>query len=138
MGKFSDQIKNRTEAYSRRIRAASRKAIELTVNDMMTLRSQGGRLRLDTGFLANSAGAGVGQIPTGPRESPGGTITTQLTGLPLAVALLQWQPGQTFYWGFTSNYARYRESEDGFVRGAAEKWPRFVREAAADAKARIK
>ena len=138
MGKFADQIKNRTEAYNRRIRAASRKAIELTVNDMMTLRSQGGRLRLDTGFLANSAGAGVGQIPTGLSESPGGTITTQLTGLPLPVALLQWQPGQTFYWGFTAGYSAFRESEDGFVRGAAEKWPRFVREAANDAKSRIK
>ena len=138
MGKFSDQIKSRVSTYDRRARTTARKAMEMTVNDMMTLRSQGGRLRLDTGFLANSAGASIGQIPTGPSESPGGTITTQLTGLPLPVALLQWQPGQTFYWGFTANYSRFRESEDGFVRGAAEKWQGNVRDAARDAKARIR
>ena len=138
MGKFAEQAKNRTEVYKRRFRAASRKAIELTVNDMMTLRDYGGRMRKDTGFLVNSAGAGIDQIPTGPSESPGGTVTSQLTGEPLAVALLKWQPGQTFYWGFTANYARYRESEDGFVRGAAENWPQHVKTAAADAKARIK
>ena len=138
MGKFANQIKSRTEVYKRRFRAASRKAIELTVNDMMTLRTEGGRMRKDLGFLVNSAGAGIDQIPTGPSESPGGTITTQLTGEPLAVALLKWQPGQTFYWGFTANYARFRESEDGFVRGAAEKWGSNVRDAVRDAKARIR
>ena len=138
MGKFADQVKNRVSIYERRARATARNAIQATVNDMMTLRDSGGRMRKDTGFLVNSAGAGVNQIPTGPSESPGGTVTMQLTGLPLAVALLQWQPGQTFYWGFTSNYARYRESEDGFVRGAAEKWQSNVKAAAADAKARIR
>jgi len=138
MGKFSDQIKRRTQVYDQRARAIARTAIQTTVNDMMTLRSQGGRLRWDTGFLANSAGAGIGQMPTGPSESPGGTVATQLTGLPLPVALLQWQPGQTFYWGFTANYSRFRESEDGFVRGAAEKWQGNVRDATRDAKARIR
>ena len=134
MGKFSDQIKSRTEVYNRRARAIARTAIQTTVNDMMTPVSDGGRLRVDTGFMLNSGGAALNSIPSGPSEK--GESGT--TGEPLPIVLLKWKPGDTVVFGLSASYARYRESEDGFVRGAAEKWQGNVRDAVRDAKARIR
>jgi hypothetical protein len=134
MGKFASQIRNRISTYERRYRAAARKAIELTANEANTNRSQGGRLPVDTGFLQSSSGAGVGTIPSGPSKQG----ESGQTGEPLQIALLRWQPNQTFYFGWSAEYARYMEYRYGFVRGAAENWSQHVKTATADAKARIR
>jgi len=124
---FDDDIKRNADRYKRRMRAVVQESTQRTVEMAQRVRGEGGRMRVDTGFLRASGGAALDNPPTGPTSNDG-EVTGQLTGQPLPVILATWKPGQDIYWGWTANYARIRESKDGFARGAAEKWPDTVRQ----------
>jgi len=137
---FDDQIKRLNAKYKKRMRATARTAVQDLRNEIIATRGEGGRLRIDTGFLRASFGWDVGNLPSGPTDNDGrqnfGSDET-LTGVPLAVALARWDFNQPLFGGFTANYARIREAKDGFVRGGTEKWDRIVDSAARRVKARI-
>ena len=59
-------------------------------------------------------------------------IGSHVAGEPVAGTLLRWDPvkGETISIGWTANYARHREAQDGFLRGAVEVWDRTVNKAA--------
>ena len=92
--------------------------------------AQGGRLRVDTGFLRNSINARVGSLPTGPNIAPEGFNDRDWNPSSLATVINSWRLGQTLYIGWTANYAGYRENNDFFARTAAQSWPEFVNDAA--------
>jgi hypothetical protein len=93
--------------------------------------SKSGRMRVDTGFLRASQVAGLNEMPSGPTKNEGGRqySDNDRLGMSPAVAALRWKPGDTLYIAYSAEYARWREYQDGFVRGAAEKWPQIVKDA---------
>lgn len=125
---FQRTIKNWNKSTLDRVSKIYRQSAHDVYNRMTLTTSDGGRVRRDTGFLVNSAGAELNEMPSGPTENEtGGNVSKQLTGISIVEAIARWKPGDWIGMGFTANYARYREHEDGFVRGAAEKWPAIVR-----------
>jgi hypothetical protein len=148
MGKFSIQVDKLAKKYEARLRAVARTAVQDTVsmaqevgvppNAAMgavssggVLGGSGGRMRVDTGFLRASIQAALQTMPSGPSQNEGThggkkkyPVGTQAAGSPVAAVLLTWDPFKPtpLFVGWTAEYARYRESQDGFQRGAAEKW----------------
>ena len=137
---FERDVKSLTEKYRKRLRATARTAVQDLEGEITATRGEGGRLRVDTGFLRASLGWNVGSLPSGPTENPTGERLPDgppLSGEPLAVALAKWDFSQPIFGGFTANYARPREAKDGFVRGGVEKWDTIVDSAAKRVRARI-
>lgn len=87
-------------------------------------RAQGGRMRVDTGFLRNSL---VTQLN-------GSTMLTGGDAYSLVIA--QAQIGDRIFAGWTASYAAAREfgargqAPDYFMRGAAQQWQAIVNEEA--------
>lgn len=137
---FSRDIKQFTGKYQKRLEATAKTAVQNLRDEIQATQGEGGRLRVDTGFLRASFGWNVGSLPSGPSENDGERTfgpSETVSGQPLAVALAQWDFSQPLYGGFTAEYARFREYRDGFMRGGTEKWDRIVDSAAKRAKARI-
>lgn len=90
--------------------------------------ARGGKMRVDTGFLRASGQGSLNGLPTGPsmREIDikyhydNGSNTTKV------VQLAEMQIGATFYFGWTANYARYREAYDGFLDAGIQQWQSIV------------
>jgi hypothetical protein len=126
---FSRRIQSLTDDYERRMRAVFRQSVQDTVNRAQRTQAEGGRMRVDTGFLRASGGAKVGGMPAGPEDADDAAETrVSQTGISIVSALAQWKPGDAVFWGWSANYARPREHIDGFQRGAAEKWDDIVRQ----------
>jgi len=140
MAKASQQVAAFKRKFQSRLRATAREAVQDTVAMAQKTTGEGGNLRVDTGFLRASIQAALGSMPTGastnakgadgkPRKWPEGTFTS---GSDISTALLLWDPNQRtpLYIGWTANYARPREFEDGFMRLAAQRWDQTVEAAA--------
>lgn len=122
MSSFARQVSEHIDKYKRRTRAVAKQSVEDVVEVAQTPTAKGGRMRVDTGFLRSSGGAALGEPPKGPSSQGDGGQS----GEPLPVALAKWDLNQPLYWGWTAEYASARELKDGFARGAAELFPRFV------------
>lgn len=151
MPSFSEQIAAFTQKAHKRIRAASRDAVQETLAEASVPRGKGGRMRIDTGFLRSSLQASLDGMPSGPTqnedntdygdaESTEGLPADQVAGDSVASVLLQWDPvfDEEFYAGWTAAYARHREAHDGFLEGAVENWPDNLERSAKKAKASIR
>jgi len=140
MGKFSQQIDAFAKKYDRRFRAIARTAVQSTISDAQRVHKRGGRMRVDTGFLRASIQAGLGTMPSGPTTNVSGdgfAPGIQVAGAPVSTVLLRWNPtiNIPLFVGWTAEYARARESKDGYLRGAVEKWDVAVAKAALAARA---
>jgi len=137
MADFGQQVAAHAERYKKRMRAVAKESVQQTVAIAQQPRGEGGRMRVDTGFLRASIAGNVGSMPSGESENPGGAFNYE--GTATSVALLKWNPelGETLYIGWVANYSKYRESQDGFLRGSVELWPRTVNEVAQKVKALI-
>ena len=114
----------------KRMIALMRASLQDVINEAQLATGKGGRMRVDTGFLRASGQASLTGLPTGPSMKPDeatrhsvddGSAATNIT-----VQLGQLKMGATFYFGWTANYARYRELYDGFLEGALQNWSRIV------------
>lgn len=142
MGKFSAQVGAFSEKFERRYRATARTAVQDTIAMAQRTRGEGGRMRVDTGFLRASIQAALHNMPSGPTTNDRGEqfrVGAQVAGEPVAATLLKWDPltRTTLFVGWTANYARHREAQDGFLQGAAELWDQTVDKAAKRAEAGI-
>ena len=139
MGQFSNKIRQFREQYRKRYRATARLAVSDTIRMAQRTTGEGGRMRVQTGFLRASVQGAINHMPSGPtsnednKQYAGGT---QVAGEPIAVTLAKWDPlkGQVLFIGWTANYARPREYKDGFLRGSVEMWDSTVDRAAARVK----
>ena len=104
--------------------AVLQQATQAVINDANTPVANGGRMRVDTGFLRNSLKANIGSMPSGA-SSPGNWDDSEVV-----LTLTRLQPGQVFYAGWLANYARPREHYDGFLRMATQRWQEQVDAAA--------
>ncbi|WP_062233206.1 hypothetical protein [Aureimonas sp. N4] len=129
------------------VEAVFKQSVQELVREVQKTRNEGGRMRVDTGFLRASLLASTSMMPrinpaakpakdAGPNSVPYnfGTIEAVIAGSEL---------GQTIYLGYTASYAGYREygvndqPGDAFVRTAAQRWSSIVEAEAAKAKARF-
>lgn len=136
----TQQVAAFKKKYESRLKATARLAVEDTAALAQKTTGEGGHMRVVTGFLRASIQAALGGMPTGaaintssaagkPREWPEGTFTS---GSDISVVLLRWDPTKRapIFVGWTANYARPREFEDGFMRLAVQRWDQTVDAAA--------
>lgn len=131
---FSASVSEWTRKSKARTEAVFKTAVQSLAEEANRPVSKGGKVRVDTGFLVNSFSANIGSMPSGPSNR-----TTDAMGnagdvmLVIAGASIR----DVIYLGWSANYARIRETFDGFRDSAAQQWPKFVRQAVAEAKRRI-
>lgn len=109
-----------------------RESIEAVVDDAQKIgpskknpAGEGGKMRVDTGFLRSSGIAELGSIPVGAKRcDPKGKYVWNSNQLEIILAKLK--IGDIFYFGWTAEYAKYREVYDGFLESAVQKWQQFV------------
>lgn len=126
-GTFASQVDEMVINTEAKLTVLARASIQDVINEAQHARAKGGRMRVDTGFLRASGQGSLTGMPTGPvrgdKTAPNsypynpGTVTVQLGKL---------QIGANFYFGWTANYAKYRELYDGFLEAAVRNWPRIV------------
>jgi hypothetical protein len=128
---FEKDVARFSAKAARRFKAVHGQAVQDLGERANRPQSKGGRLPVDTRFLAASQVAGLNQMPSGPTENESGRQYGEddRIGMSPAVAALRWKPGDTLYVAWSAKYARYQEAISGFVRGAAEKWPQIVKDA---------
>lgn len=138
---FSTKIAAWAEKIEGATEAIFKDAAQEVVSEMQKPVSQGGRMRVDTGFLRASLMASTSAMPAinrAARPADGGSyagdgqIEAVLSGASL---------GDTLYFGYTASYAAHREygangsPPDAFVRSAAQNWQGIIAKSAAKAKA---
>jgi len=130
MAKASQQVAAFKRKFQSRLRATAREAVQDTVATAQKTTGEGGHMRVDTGFLRASIQAAIGSMPTGAASNTKGQKWPE--GSDISTALLLWDPNQRtpLYIGWTANYARHREFEDGFMRLAVQRWDQTVNAAA--------
>ena len=136
MGRFTDQVNAFIRKAEDRQEAIVKTSIQETVAHAQVPMGAGGKMRIDTGFLRSSLAASIGSMPIGETKGdPSGTYNYD--GTAVALTIFGLNMGETFYAGWTANYARPREATDGFMRSAAMQWGTIVTQATIEAKARI-
>jgi hypothetical protein len=114
-----------------RLNAVFRGAAQEVISEMQKPRSEGGHMRIDTGFLRASMQVTVnGGVVPASRPNPGGAFAynPQVASLAIAGAKI----GDTITASYSANYAPMREygtagqAPDGFVRMAAAQWQVIV------------
>lgn len=140
---FSTAVAEWTRKVEGAAEAVFKQSAQEVVAEMQKTRAEGGRMRVDTGFLRASLMASTSAMPAinaaaqpqpGAAYSPDGQIEAVIAGADI---------GQTLYFGYTAAYAAAREygargqAPDAFVRTAAQRWPEVVDRNAKELKARL-
>lgn len=109
------------------------------INEMQTPVAKGGKMRVDTGFLRASGQASLNGVPNGPSVKPTDAAKGQYDWKPAQAetTIGQMQFGSTLFWGWTANYAIYREARDGFAYATIQRWQQIVDGVVAEAKKRF-
>jgi hypothetical protein len=115
----------------KRTTAVVRMSVQDVINDAQTPTGKGGRMRVDTGFLRASGQASLTGMPTGPsrgelKEKHAYDDGNRPPDPSVELSVNTMQPGDKLYFGWTANYAKYRELYDGFLEGAVMNWPDYV------------
>lgn len=122
---FSAQIDDIIAKSEKRMLGVMRQSLQDTVNEAQTPVAKGGRMRVDTGFLRASGQASLNGMPSGPgRGARDGTYNFNENNVVVTLGNMKF--GQTFFFGWTANYARYREMYDGFLITALQNWQKTV------------
>lgn len=137
---FVAQIENIVTNTEAKLLAVFRESFQRTIDIAQTPQGKGGRMRVDTGFLRASGAASLSGMPSGPsRNETGASVASPdrfRDEASVAVSIANLSIGETIYFGWTADYARYREYEDGFMRLAAQRWQSTVNEVIAEANRR--
>jgi hypothetical protein len=137
MTDFDKQVEAHIKRYQRRVRAIAKTSVQKTVQIASTVRGDGGRMRVKTGFLWHSVAANIGAMPAGDSSPSFEDTYYTYTGEDIAAVLIRWDLTKSIYIGWIANYARPREHFDGFVKGATERWQETVSDASVRARKRI-
>jgi hypothetical protein len=124
-----------------------KESVQELVSIVRTPRKQGGRMRIDTGFLRASLMASTSQMPSiNPAANPPADAkpnSVPFNAGPIELVILGSEVGDTIYIGYTAAYAAHREygangqEGDAFVRTAAQRWPAIVAGKEAELRARL-
>tara|TARA_R110000851_G_scaffold66998_4_gene151134 strand:- start:1519 stop:1953 length:435 start_codon:yes stop_codon:yes gene_type:complete len=119
-----------------KILGVTRRSIFDMIEDVQTPTQQGGRMRVDTGFLRISGLASLNSLPAGlgkgrkRAKNEVGVLDEYSgnVGEQVNITLGKMEIGDAFYFGWTANYAVYREAFDGFLETGLQKWQSYVDE----------
>lgn len=126
-GQFKTDVEEFVQVSEKRMLALMRLSIQDVVDNANTPVAKGGRMRVDTGFLRASGAGSVEGMPTGPERGDKKEKNAYSYNDGAVIAVLgKMKLGQTFYYGWTAAYARYRELYDGFLEGAIIHWDKIV------------
>ena len=105
------------------------------IEEASTPVASGGKMRVDTGFLRSTGSGALNALPRGESEGRK-RLPGEIGVLPeysnydftnsLQSLLLQMKSDNTIYWGWSANYAKYRELYDGFLISACQNWKSYV------------
>lgn len=125
---FTAEVEDFIRQSEDRMLTVMRAAINDVVDDAQTPVSKGGRMRVDTNFLRASGRAALNAVPSGPSVKPNDAAPNSYTydGDAVASVLAKMKLGDTFFFGWTANYVRYRETYDGFLGAALQNWSKYV------------
>lgn len=101
-----------------------RESVQDVLEDAQKTHRDGGRMRVDTGFLINSVVSALNGKPTGSATSPNVSGANSVSQYTLTIA--QMKVGDIAYFAWTADYARVREHYDQFLGVAAAKFQNFV------------
>jgi len=87
----------------------------------------GGKMHVDTGFLRFSGVSALNKIPSGPSKRDPKKRYIWESDVPLTLSKMT--KDDTFYFGWTANYAKYREAYDGFLESAVQNWQKHINNA---------
>lgn len=137
---FRAQVEDQVRLVERRLDATFKNAAKRVINEAQRPQAKGGLMPVQTGFLRNSGRAGTGDLPKGPiRGNKGRSYDWERMSQAEVMALINNTPvGEKIFFGWTAAYARRREYEDGFLRGAMAQWQWYVAEEATRAKEMIR
>lgn len=130
---FAAAVAGWAEKVPEAVEAVRNQSAADVVKDMQTLRSEGGRMRYDTGFLWASLMASTSAMPNinpSARPTEGGSYSFDFGQVEAVIAGASLD--DTLYFGYTASYAAHREygsngqPADGFVRLAAMNWQQIV------------
>jgi peptidoglycan hydrolase-like protein with peptidoglycan-binding domain len=125
-GNIKADIEDIVAVSEKRMLALMRQSLQDVIENAQTPTGKGGRMRVDTGFLRASGRASLTGMPSGPvRGEPDQKYSYSDESAVIAI-LGQMKLGQTLHFGWTANYAKYRELFDGFLEGALMHWARIV------------
>lgn len=107
--------------------AVAQLSLQDTVNIAQEATAKGGKMRVATGFLRASGQGSLNGMPTGPGRGDRTEPNSYPENSGAVVAVIgKLKLGQTFFFGWTANYAEYREIYDGFLESALQQWTRIV------------
>lgn len=130
---FAAAVKGWADKVPEAVEAVRNESAKEVVRDMQTLRSEGGRMRYQTGFLWASLMASTSAMPRiNPNARPveGGSYSFNFGQVEAVIAGATLE--DTLFFGYTASYAAAREfgargqPPDGFVRLAAQNWGMIV------------
>lgn len=137
--KFGNQVRALNEKVKQRNLAIFRMSAQRVAEIASVPEAQGGRMPVDTGFLANSVLASTNGMPGS-------------SGQPVPVVLLTVRLGGIVYVGWTAAYAmrmeygfmgqdslgrEYAQTGKAFLRGALQQWTNIVNDATIEARKAI-
>jgi hypothetical protein len=123
--KFSAQIDDFITKSEKRMVALVRASVEELVDRTQTPTGRGGRMRIDTGFLRASGQMQLNGLPSGPsRNIDGENFEWDRQNITLTLASVDL--GDRVFFGWTADYAIYRETYDGFLGANVQNWQQIV------------
>lgn len=122
---FTAQVDEIILKTNERITAVVRESVQRTVDEAQTPVAKGGKMRVDTGFLRASGQMSLSGMPSGPVRGDA-EQRYEYSDASVITTLASVEPGKTIYFGWTANYAKYREAYDGFLGAAVQNWPSTV------------
>lgn len=141
---FTAQIEAWVEKVKGGTEAVFKESAQAVVSEMQTARGEGGRMRIDTGFLRASLMASTSAMPyidPTARPVPGQVYPYDAAAIEAVIAGAEL--GETIYFGYTATYSAHREygvrgqPPDAFVRSSAQRWPQIVNGKVAELKSRL-
>lgn len=137
--RFSAQIDAIILKTEKRMTALVRTATQEVIDQAQTPVSKGGRMRVDTGFLRASGQMSLTGMPSGPvRPDTSAASSYDYSDATVITQLGNVRLGDTIHFGWTAEYAQYRETYDGFLGAAVQNWQQIVNDAAEKIKRRIR
>jgi len=136
---FQAQVDRHIVNTEKRMNLVMKQSLQNTINEMQTPTAKGGKMRVDTGFLRASGQSSLNGMPTGPSRKPKDAKKDEFDWMKsdTTATIGKMKFGSTFFFGWTANYARARETYDGFMSSALQNWQQTVDKVVADAKRRF-
>ena len=131
---FKAQVDDFIKDSNARALAVFQAAAQDVIQDAQIIDDKGGNMPLDTSFLVNSGQASIDVLPIGPDVRPKNYVQQDWNPSETVTTINRVKLGDTLYFGWTANYARYMENRFKFMRSAAQLWPEHVSKRAAEFK----